>query len=149
MKVATGHITMKIVSCATAGQYLTYHKFLHKCIPIVTRRGKISGSTSLRSHPNLYLPPSDYPNQTYVCHFWQHPNTSNLFISPGSKGSVNVNQKDITEESRSQNPYPGGCDDNRSWVRNDSNTQCHCPCFNQSVGFLPARQQVVISYVDK
>lgn len=51
--------------------------------------------------------------------------------------------------SRSQSPYPGGCGDNCGWVRNDTNTQCHCPCFNKSPSSLPARQQVVISYVDK
>jgi hypothetical protein len=34
-------------------------------------------------------------------------------------------------------------------VRNDFNTQSHCPCFNKSLGFCAARQQVVISNVDK
>lgn len=57
--------------------------------------------------------------------------------------------RDVTGESLSQSPYPGGRGDNRGWVRNDTNTQRHCPCFNKSLCFLPAGQQVVISYVDE
>ena len=34
-------------------------------------------------------------------------------------------------------------------MRNDSNTQRHCACFNKSSSSLPDGQQVVISYVDK
>ena len=34
-------------------------------------------------------------------------------------------------------------------MRNDANAQRHRPRFNVSLSFLPARQQVVISYVDK
>lgn len=34
-------------------------------------------------------------------------------------------------------------------MRNDFNTQSHCPCFNKSLGFCSARQQVVIGDVDK
>lgn len=34
-------------------------------------------------------------------------------------------------------------------MRNDTNTQCHGPSFNKSPSSLPARQQVVIGYVDQ
>lgn len=153
MKAVTSHMPMKIVSYATStitGQYLPITSSstnAHLYLPEEEKLGVLPVSGLIQ----IYLPPSDY--QAYGCHFWQHPNTSTLLgtshISPGSKGSMDVNQKDVTEESRSKNPYLGGCGDNSSWVRNDANTQCHCPCFNQSVNFLPARQQVVISYVDK
>ena len=56
---------------------------------------------------------------------------------------------DVSEKSSSQSPYLGSCGDNRGWVRNDTNTQCHGPGFNKSPSSLPAGQQVVIGYVDK
>lgn len=51
--------------------------------------------------------------------------------------------------ARTQSPYPGGCGDSCGGVRNDANTQRHRPCFNASLSFLPAGQQVVVGYIDK
>lgn len=59
VKIATGHMPMKIVSCVTSPvgcQYLIYHKSLHRCTPLFTRRGEVNGSVSPRFHPGLYHP---------------------------------------------------------------------------------------------
>lgn len=100
VKEAAGHTPMKIGSCTTSttrGQYLIYHKSVQKCTFFFSNIGKASGSTNPRSHSDLCLPPSDYSSPAHSWHSWQHPNTSTLFspsyISPGSRGSIDVHHE--------------------------------------------------------